>query len=188
MTPGKRYRTACVRASLGHISPPEWIPVIGPPHDDTEFIGLAPVHLHIDWRFLNKRQRKLALNFGENAAHDLVVATVYPDDDSGPIELDQALSKSDLPKTAFLKHMSKKYQGPFPPYPEQPPYWLPALSRAYQHASLLPGKICPHRGADLSEAQPDEQGVITCPLHGLRWQAHDGRAATSPTTTARTSA
>ncbi len=177
MIAGNRYQTVCVRASLSSTTPPEWVPVIGKPHDDEKFIGFKPVHLHIDWRFLDQRQRDLILDFGKNAPHDLVIATVYPGDGSGPTELEDALSAKDLPKTAFLKCVSKTYYSPFPPYPERPPYWLPALSKAYQDARLLPGRVCPHRGADLSHEMPDAQGIVTCPLHGLRWHAQDGSAA-----------
>ena len=35
--------------------------------------------------------------------------------------------------------------------------------------------VCPHRGADLSGIEP-EDGLITCPLHGLRFCAKTGRA------------
>lgn len=28
--------------------------------------------------------------------------------------------------------------------------------------------LCPHRKADLSQFPPDQDGIVTCPLHGLR--------------------
>ena len=36
------------------------------------------------------------------------------------------------------------------------------------------GTMCPHRGIDLSGITPDDAGVITCPLHGLRWLSSTG--------------
>jgi len=32
---------------------------------------------------------------------------------------------------------------------------------------------CPHRGFDLSNIQPDENGIITCPLHSLKFNTKD---------------
>jgi hypothetical protein len=39
------------------------------------------------------------------------------------------------------------------------------------------GWICPHKGISLASMVPDESGVITRPLHGLRWKASDGAPA-----------
>lgn len=36
------------------------------------------------------------------------------------------------------------------------------------------GWVCPHRHAALGSLTPDVEGVITCPLHGLRIRAADG--------------
>lgn len=37
-----------------------------------------------------------------------------------------------------------------------------------KHNCIHKGK-CPHRGFDLSQVAPDENGIITCPLHGLKF-------------------
>lgn len=37
-----------------------------------------------------------------------------------------------------------------------------------KHKCIHKGK-CPHRGYDLSNEIPDENGIITCPLHGLKF-------------------
>ena len=39
-----------------------------------------------------------------------------------------------------------------------------------KHKCIHKGK-CPHRGFDLTNEIPDENGVITCPLHGLKFKA-----------------
>lgn len=39
-----------------------------------------------------------------------------------------------------------------------------------KHKCIHKGK-CPHRGFDLSNEVPDENGIITCPLHGLKFNA-----------------
>ena len=177
MTPGNTYTTKCVRACLSTTSPPEWIPVIGPAHDDTEIIRFNDVHLHIDWRFLGPRQRAKVMTLGGDVPQGIVITVVYPNDGSGPIAMDKALKAVDTPNESFLKEKRKIYHGPFPPYPEEPPpHWLPALSKAYRDATLTPEQACPHRGTDLSDVEPDDQGRITCPLHGLRWRVDTGAA------------
>ena len=42
-----------------------------------------------------------------------------------------------------------------------------------KHDCIFKGK-CPHRGYNLSQEVPDSNGVITCPLHGLKFNK-DGR-------------
>ena len=39
-----------------------------------------------------------------------------------------------------------------------------------KHKCIHKGK-CPHRGYDLTNVEPDENGVITCPLHSLKFDA-----------------
>lgn len=39
-----------------------------------------------------------------------------------------------------------------------------------KHKCIHKGK-CPHRGYDLSQVNPDRDGKITCPLHGLQFDA-----------------
>ncbi len=39
-----------------------------------------------------------------------------------------------------------------------------------KHKCIHKGK-CPHRGMDLSNEAPDENGIITCPLHSLKFNA-----------------
>lgn len=41
-----------------------------------------------------------------------------------------------------------------------------------KHKCIHKGK-CPHRGYDLSNEIPDENGIITCPLHGLKFDTKD---------------
>lgn len=39
-----------------------------------------------------------------------------------------------------------------------------------KHDCIYKGK-CPHRGMDLSQVTPDENGIITCPLHSLKFDS-----------------
>ena len=46
--------------------------------------------------------------------------------------------------------------------------WEAALRDAYC-GQRLRGTVCPHRGADLRGFAPGADGMVTCPLHGLRF-------------------
>lgn len=39
-----------------------------------------------------------------------------------------------------------------------------------KHKCIYKSK-CPHRGYDLSNEKPDKNGIITCPLHGLKFDS-----------------
>lgn len=41
-----------------------------------------------------------------------------------------------------------------------------------KHKCVRNGK-CPHRGYDLTKEHPDADGVVTCPLHGLKFKDGD---------------
>ena len=177
MTPGRQYLTTCIRAAINSITPPDWLPVIGQPHDDAKYIGFKPVHVHLDWRFLDAEQRESIRSMGENAVHDAVIVVTYPEGTGMELKLKDALADDSIPNHSFIRTLFKTYQGPFPAYPSRQPYWMPALSKAYRDSRMGNDHICPHRGADLSGVDPDEHGVITCPLHGLRWCAKTGEPA-----------
>lgn len=40
---------------------------------------------------------------------------------------------------------------------------------AYLEACKTMVPKCPHRGYDISQVSPDKNGIITCPLHGLKF-------------------
>ena len=171
-------RTApCVRSVLDTATEPQWIPILGPPHDDAHIIGFDLVHLHVDWRYMDDQQRAQAVAYDPHAPYDLALTHVVPEGRSESVPLAQALADADIPNESFLKPQPKAFNGDFPPYPDQKPRWMNALWNAYRNARLGADGRCPHRGADLSDLTPDETGVITCPLHGLRWHTADGTAA-----------
>ena len=80
-----------------------------------------------------------------------------------------------IPPDTYRKDAKRLYQGPWVQYPDRYIPWLMKLTAAYQNAKLRPDMICPHRGTDLSGIEPQDD-VITCPLHGLRWNAQTGEA------------
>jgi Rieske 2Fe-2S protein len=55
-----------------------------------------------------------------------------------------------------------------------PVHTLRKLFAGHQCAAGKGGWICPHRKASLGSIQPVD-GIITCPLHGLRIDAATGK-------------
>jgi len=51
------------------------------------------------------------------------------------------------------------------------PTSVEAIKKSKLKRKCIHNGKCPHRGFDLSNEKPDENGVITCPLHGLRFKS-----------------
>ena len=181
-TLGRRYLRPCVRASWQRTLP-KWIPVVGTVHDDAEHIGADFLHIHVDFRFLCQRDRQRSLlqarvdeRFGGvNPVFLLPISKVVPADTGEPITIEEAV-KSNHATEEWLSVRKRPYLGPYPEYPQvSRTGWRPALTAAYADHQLIDNHICPHQGTDLAGIVPDDDGVVTCPLHGLRWCVRTGR-------------
>ncbi len=158
-----------------------WLPVLGPIHSDREHIKADSQHLHVDYRFLNLEIRQslddLIHDSGDirciNRVYSTTISHVWPRGHDEPVELDK-IHLMEIDPSSWMSVRPRKYQGPYPPYPHGYFSWLHNLSQAYAERTLINGTICPHRGTDLSGIASDDSGVITCPLHGLRWFASTG--------------
>lgn len=143
---GNRYSVPCVevRDFWGFSG---WIPIIGPWHEDASIIGFLPHHYHVDWRFVTdrffKKQPDDRRYFGKVIKEDVLVSST-------------------------VKIMKKKCRRRFNGYPRErvEKLWLPRLEASYGGDVAKCG-ICPHRGLPL-DGLPVENGVVTCPGHGLR--------------------
>lgn len=81
---------------------------------------------------------------------------------------------------SWLRTRRLKCKAQWPAYPDaKSVHWLGALEMAYSGQRLKRGLVCPHKGTDLSTIKPDGM-VITCPLHGLRWNVRTGELAPRP--------
>lgn len=154
---GKMYKIPTVQAVLS------WgysvIPVLGPRHNDKEFIGFYQYHYHWDFRFATSRQIERLVR-DEGGSIFVHVIKAEPGDMTGD--------------AGAVTYRWRKCRRVMPPYPLKP-HWLPAMSAAYTDKTLVDGHICPHKGADLTGLPVDAQGCVTCPLHGLRWHVETGR-------------
>lgn len=143
----------------------KWWPVWGRKHNDIEFFNFPHEHYHIDPRFLTKRQWK---EFDWGSHPPLAALQGKP------------LNHRDLPDgppRAVLKRMK-----------------CTSLDVTWQHGEAKAviqiqkkfaghrcrdskiGLICPHQRFPLGSIEPVD-GVITCPLHGLRINAATGHVA-----------
>ena len=156
---GKFYMVPCVHGNLFWLDKVAWWPVMGPFHEDREYIGFADRHYHLDMRFLQTRAYRQLSADDRGREFAIVLHEHHSYSLSEPV----------------LRRMKCKRR--MPDYPHWRVPWLRQLERAYADTPLKPGRVCPHKGANLSTMTPDKSGCVTCPLHGLRWNAETGRLA-----------
>ena len=178
---GQNYERPCIRAQWQNMGP-LWLPVIGSIHSDVEYIKADFPHVHVDYRFLTETTRDILLKqmeeknliFNIHPVHTTPISTVWPDCNDTPLDLSDP-SLATIPETTWLTVQLQEYIGPYPDYPEHLVPWHRELSAAYARQSLVNSTFCPHQGTDLSGIEPDRHGVVTCPLHGLKWSTRTGR-------------
>jgi hypothetical protein len=172
MIVGNYYRVSAVLAINWHGYRYIWLPVIGPKHEDAELINFPWQHYHLDWRFVSHR------------VFDWIASVrgpsfVY----ASPIQCPDAHGNKGIAEGPVLKRMKCKRE--LPPFPTKAVEnrWLPKLSAKYACAKLVNG-ACPHRGIPV-EAMIRDGDILTCPGHGLRWNAVTGlpHVSTTPGTT-----
>ena len=115
------------------------VPLIDHPHSDIEN-GQIAIHYHVDTRYFG--EQKHLKNYKVVTNHLRVTKGVY--------KLDYFNLKKNRDKIEAITpvHIIKNSK--------------------LKHKCIHKGK-CPHRGFDLTNEKPDEDGIITCPLHGLKF-------------------
>ena len=161
---GRYYLVPCIRWKW-HGMVADW-PVNGPLHHDREGIGFDPVHYHIDGRFLTAKQARLAFRreswmvappINANPLCNLYGAGPYT---SGmPVRPTLQRRRCSRASYAFEvpEHRTEAWGL-------KDRYGSPATAICRKDGR----KLCPHRKVDLSQFLPDADGIVTCPLHGLR--------------------
>ena len=140
----------------------DW-PVIGPMHTDVEHFNFPHAHYHVDPRFLTEQQARRTARYLGHFYGSLAAVTqahvLYrlgePHEKGRPILKRRKCRSADTPYVNGGKPAIQALRADYPD-PAEP------IRRA--DGRLL----CPHRKADLSSLVPDEHGIVTCPLHGLR--------------------
>lgn len=171
---GRYYMVPVVRHPW-HGRTDDW-PVFGPMHTDREFFGFDAAHYHVDMRFIGKRHTAWAIrqlwyrNRSGDEDKDLaLVCSVYPLADrltalpTGRPGLARRRCVRSHVGTPLLQHMKADMRENFRAhYGDTPEHPAAAIRKADGR------RLCPHRKVDLSSLSPDANGVVVCPLHGLR--------------------
>jgi len=151
---GRFYLVPIVRAKwFNHLD--AW-PVIGPLHEDREFLHFPDDHFHVDARFLPASFKDPWRVFS------------YP--------LHAYRGEPPLPAPVMKRRKCVRVHVPWEVSGRRNTGPLDVLRAHFAGRQCAKGKsgwICPHRHAALGSIQADG-GVITCPLHGLRIDAVTG--------------
>lgn len=160
---GQYYQVPAVRVDDFH-GFDGWMPVNTPEHEDAEVINYPWQHFHVDWRFAPTSVWKYLSIWHEGSR---IFGSVV-----------MRTKTNGVPQTVegpTLKRM--KYKRELPPYPHDIAPWTRRLAEQFACSKLIDGK-CPHRGTPVS-AMIREGDILTCPAHGLRWNAITGLPHTS---------
>jgi hypothetical protein len=134
---------------------------MGPKHEDAEFVNFPWQHFHIDWRFAPSR-------LYNSMAEWFDARLMY----GAPIQCPDTRGNRVVIEGPTLRLMKcKRIPPPYPHYSAMRS-WLPKLTEHFACAKLVGGK-CPHRGIPV-EAMLRDGDVLTCPGHGLRFNAITG--------------
>ena len=154
---GKLYKVPCIRRVRANGDDDvEWIPVIGPVHDDKEAIGFPHLHVHHDTRFSD-----LNLNLFMGSLARL-----------GRVErLDKEVLQADRWFKADLRFSMRRRRCKRQTDCWRPVHFTEALEEQHRHCRIGADGLCPHRGIPLALGHKLADGSTVCAGHGLRWIA-----------------
>ena len=172
---GKFYMVPAILMMRFSWTKEQWWPVTGPLHTDADPFNFPWPHYHIDARFLTTRHAQVYLGgnrFTEcpyEAHLSVPVSALSSIQNRNPPYID--------PPEPQLRRMRCARTGTGYPYDISGA--VQGLRKDYAGDAARRNAeghlICPHRGARLDQLVPDAEGVITCPLHGLRFNADTGK-------------
>ena len=169
---GKFYMVPAIYMQRYFRGPELWWPVMGPLHTDADFFNFRAPHYHVDPRFLNAR-------------HLRYTSTAILSDDPIEVQLATPVSKrygvnstsEAPPPPPVLRRMKCQRLGVSYPYGDTKQ--VTALNTHHRGDHVRTNAeghmICPHRGARIDQLPPGENGVVVCPLHGLRINVRTGK-------------
>lgn len=169
---GEFYLVPCIKRMFrdGHDDEGEWLPIIGPEHEDAGIVNFPRMHFHYDWRFMRKHTMDW-LGF----IRDGKASRVY-----GSVAVTGQHEDYDVIGPQWNR---RKCHREFPPYPadyslasfngKKHHPWLDRLEDAHAGRTLPACKTCPHRGIPLRSVRAVD-GTVTCPGHGLTWDVETG--------------
>ena len=186
-TPGRFYLVPTVE--MPWMDRLDIYPVIGPWHQDRDFFDFPFYHIHVDGRFLTLKQRyelESELIGRSGIANPSASAIYFSWIDlcqAHPLHWPAVAGKPRREDPPPIVYRRRKCQQASLDYRHHDKRSIQNLATAYAGSRLVEGAhgwVCPHRGAHLGSIEPDGDGVVTCPLHGLRFCAKAGRAVPIP--------
>lgn len=128
-------------------------PIINHPHNDKEN-GQDEAHYHIDYRFVKHENDSDFPTVVNNHSYHYFVESTRP----------RKLVNGSL-RYFELPMINEDFTGITP---------VKNISKSKLKHKCIHKNKCPHRGFDLSQVK-DIDGVITCPLHGLKFNSKNGK-------------
>ena len=170
---GKFYLVPAIHMARYIDYGPLWWPTHGHRHDDAEFFDFPHQHYHVDQRFLTNRHIRQLGNFESINGMGPIERSF-----AGPItgryaHVPKMKDSMQMPPDPVLRKMKCIREMPDMPFP----FFGTKLHAHYAGTVAKRGRlglVCPHRQYPLGQCKVDENGIITCPLHGLRIRAVDG--------------
>lgn len=153
---------------LGHIGKRQkkwYVPVLLPAHDD-KLLGFPFWHYHIDFRFfstsdlVNYRERFITKY--HNVPKEYWAAFLS--------NINAINTYSNTPEFKSIKWFPKKYVNSDIKINVE----LSVLQDKFKGKTYKCDK-CPHKGINLLDQIPNENGIITCPAHGLKFQKQNNK-------------
>lgn len=169
---GKFYLVPAILMSRFALAPEVWWPVHGSRHQDAEFFQFPHEHYHVDPRFLSRQHLHQIGDFMDRRGHGALERS-YAQPVSPQFAAFPELKKPLPPPT--LRRMRCKRLMPDYPYAGQDA--IHRINAAFAGRVCKRGRlglVCPHQQYPLGQQVPDADGIVTCPLHGLRIRAEDG--------------
>lgn len=163
---GEQYPIPCIRTQdLNWIAQTEWLPIIGPLHEDAEFLHFPVEHYHIDFRFVDPTSfAALSARYASDGILSNLLGLIVGKEQilEGPV-----LRQLPLQRAMPLYPVHSREGEPLPQFC--------ALEAAFADWVIDPKRaICPHRGLPLY-GLADEDGIAVCPGHGLAWDMRSGK-------------
>jgi hypothetical protein len=143
---------------------PMLFPVLGFWHDDV-ILDVHEWHLHFDIRFYTE---EMEIYWGKQGNPGIGLVNGFK---PGNPEFDR-IRNSGFPLTPFVcvrqfPELKIRLDSVYPVYS--------ALEDSLEKATCKKScRTCPHKGTPLDGVEPKD-GKITCPLHGLQWDAETGK-------------
>lgn len=136
-------------------------PTLGPLHHDKGDVGFDHLHYHIDARFISGKQAQFIRRRSWRGSLETQVA-------SAPL---CTLYEPVPPRPRLERLRCRVSSWEYSPPGAAP--WMAKFDKRYGKVAepirIKGGRLlCPHRKVDLSSLKPDADGIVTCPLHGLR--------------------